>query len=101
MAKSVAAEAIRRPLAAEIERGAQDVLPTKRPPDGESEVLPGDLVRLQAVELQTRHAARTISRQDPQLAQPIAAEAGGTQGAKQVGVAQRRLPLWLAVARLV
>src|SRR5262245_65856952 len=95
------AEAIRVCLLPQLERRALDVRPAKRAADDDAQILPGDLIRLQTFDTQPRHAARSVSRHDPQVAQPVAAESGRPQRAQQIVLVQLRDPRWRALARIV
>ena len=101
VSKSVAVESVPGPLPAQLERRALDVLPAERPADDDAEILAGNLGRGQAVDAQAGHAARTVSRDDPHVAKPVAAKAGGAKSAQQIRRPELRLPRRRPFARLV
>src|SRR5262245_48664379 len=95
------AEAIRTVLTPEIEGRALEMLPAEGAANRHAQVLTGDFVRNQAIDLPARHAARLIARQDAQVAQPIPAKTSRPKRAQQIPVAQLRGPDGRAPAGIV
>src|SRR5262245_60291214 len=101
MTIAMACEVIDVAAARQLERRALDPQPAQRPADGDAEILSGNLIRPEPVDLQDGDASGRVARCYRHVAHAIARVTRRTQRPREVARVQIRAPRRLALARIV